>query len=42
MPKIGFRGKTYNNEFEMPPAVRQAYEEEKSGSGGKMKQIKHH
>ena len=29
MPKIEFRGKTYNNEFEMPPDVRQAYNEEK-------------
>ena len=29
MPKIEFRGKTYNNEFEMPPDVRQAYNREK-------------
>jgi hypothetical protein len=29
MPKIEFRGKTYNNEFEMPLDVRQAYKEEK-------------
>ena len=29
MPKIEFRGKTYNNEFEMPPEVRQAYNREK-------------
>ena len=32
MPKIEFRGKTYNNEFEMPFDVRQAYEEEKRRS----------
>lgn len=29
MPKIEFRGKTYNNEFEMPYDVRQAYNREK-------------
>ena len=29
LPKIEFRGKTYNNKFEMPPDVRRAYEEEK-------------
>src|SRR5689334_7309709 len=29
IPKIEFRGKTYNNKFEMPPDVRRAYEEEK-------------
>ncbi len=29
MPKIEFRGKTYNNEFEMPLDVRQAYKREK-------------
>ena len=29
MPKIEFRGKTYNNEFEMPLDVRQAYNKEK-------------
>jgi len=28
MPKIEFRGRTYNNEFEMPPDVRQAYKRE--------------
>jgi hypothetical protein len=28
MPKIEFRGKTYNNEFEMPFDIRQAYNEE--------------
>ena len=35
MPTIEFRGKTYNNEFEMPPDVRQAYEEEKARARGK-------
>ena len=29
MPKIEFRGQTYNNEFEMPYDVRQAYIREK-------------
>lgn len=29
MPKIEFRGKTYNNEFEMPYDVRQDYVKEK-------------
>ena len=29
MPKIEFRGKTYRNEFEMPPEVREAYRREK-------------
>ena len=29
MLKIEFRVKTYNNEFEMPPEVRQAYNREK-------------
>jgi hypothetical protein len=29
MPTIVFRGKTYNNEFEMPSDVRQAYNREK-------------
>ncbi len=29
MPKIEFRGKTYNNEFEMPTDIRQAYNKEK-------------
>ena len=29
MPKIEFRGQTYNNEFEMPYDVRQAYKREK-------------
>lgn len=32
MPKIEFRGRTYNNEFEMPFDVRQAYNEEKERS----------
>ena len=35
MPKIEFRGKTYNNEFEMPFDVRQAYNEEKERSNKK-------
>jgi len=29
MPKINFRGKTYNNEFEMPFDIRQAYNDER-------------
>jgi hypothetical protein len=29
MPKIEFRGQTYNNEFEMPYDIRQAYIREK-------------
>ena len=29
MPKIEFRGQTYNNEFEMPYEIRQAYLREK-------------
>jgi hypothetical protein len=29
MPRIEFRGQTYNNEFEMPYDVRQAYRREK-------------
>ena len=32
MPKIEFRGTTYNNELEMPFDVRQAYNEEKEQS----------
>jgi hypothetical protein len=28
MPKITFRGKTYTSEFEMPPHIRRAYQEE--------------
>ena len=35
MIKIEFQGKTYNNEFEMPPDVRQAYEKEKGGTSQK-------
>ena len=35
MSKIEFRGKTYNNEFEMPFDVRQAYNEEKERSNQK-------
>jgi hypothetical protein len=35
MPNIEFQGKTYNNEFEMPPDVRQAYEKEKERSNDK-------
>ena len=35
MPKIEFRGKTYNNELEMPFDVRQAYKEEKERSNQK-------
>ncbi len=29
MPRIEFRGKSYNNEFEMPADIRQAYNKEK-------------
>jgi hypothetical protein len=29
MPRIEFRGKTYNSEFEMPPEERRAYNREK-------------
>jgi hypothetical protein len=36
MPKIDFRGKTYNNEFEMPFDIRQAYNEEKERSNQKL------
>lgn len=35
MPKIEFRGKTYNSEFEMPLDIHQAYQEEKARSSGK-------
>ena len=35
MPKIEFKGKTYNNEFEMPLDVHQAYQEEKARSSEK-------
>lgn len=37
MPRIEFRGKTYNNEFEMPPEERQAYDREKERSTEKNK-----
>jgi len=37
MPKIEFRGKTYNNEFEMPLDVRQAYNREKEEQAKKNK-----
>ena len=35
MAKIEFRGQTYNNEFEMPYDVRQAYEREKEAEKNK-------
>ena len=35
MPKIEFRGQTYNSEFEMPYQVRQAYIREKERRGEK-------
>jgi hypothetical protein len=35
MPKIEFRGKTYNNEFEMPLEIRLAYNAEKQRSNQK-------
>ncbi len=35
MPKIEFRGKTYNNEFEMPFDIRQAYNAEMERSNQK-------
>jgi hypothetical protein len=35
MPKIEFKGKTYNNEFEMPLDIHQAYQEEKARSSEK-------
>ncbi len=37
MPRIEFRGKIYNNEFEMPPEVRQAYNREKERNADKNK-----
>lgn len=37
MPKIQFRGKTYNNEFEMPYDVRQAYDRDEERRAGKSK-----
>lgn len=38
MPKIEFRGQSYNSEFEMPYDVRQAYIREKERRGGKTRQ----
>lgn len=35
MPRIEFRGKTYNNEFEMPADIRQAYNREKNKTDAK-------
>jgi hypothetical protein len=35
MPQIEFRGQTYNNEFEMPYEVRQAYIQEKESRAKK-------
>lgn len=37
MPRIEFRGKTYNNEFEMPVDIRQAYQREKERTPAKNK-----
>ncbi len=37
MPKIEFRGKFYNNEFEMPPEEREAYNREKDSRADKNK-----
>ena len=37
MPRIEFRGKTYNNEFEMPAEERQAYNQEKERRAGNNK-----
>lgn len=37
MPKIVFRGKTYNNEFEMPPEEHRAYLREKERAAQKNK-----
>jgi hypothetical protein len=38
MPKIEFRGQTYNSEFEMPYDVRQAYIKEKERRGRQTRQ----
>jgi hypothetical protein len=35
MPRIEFRGKTYNSEFEMPPDEREAYNREKESASRK-------
>ena len=37
MPRIEFRGKIYNNEFEMPPEERRAYNREKEHAAEKDK-----
>jgi hypothetical protein len=37
MPRIEFRGRTYNNEFEMPLDIRQAYNKEKEEQAKKNK-----
>lgn len=37
MPTIEFKGKTYNNEFEMPLDIRQAYNQEKEEQAKKNK-----
>ncbi len=37
MPRIEFRGKTYNSEFEMPIDIREAYQEEKERDAKKNK-----
>ena len=39
MPKIEFRGKTYRNELEMPPEVRQAYRREKERQAERNKSL---
>jgi hypothetical protein len=39
MPRIEFRGRTYNNEFEMPLDVRQAYNKEKEEQAKKNKTV---
>jgi hypothetical protein len=35
MPRIEFRGKSYNNEFEMPEEIRRAYNKEKTRTEAK-------
>ena len=37
MPRIDFRGKTYNSEFEMPDEIRRAYNREKERHAQKTK-----
>ncbi len=39
MPRIEFRGKIYNSEFEMPPEVRQAYNQERERDADKNKTV---